>query len=267
MGKISDKTKQKIIDQFHDGKTLGEIALNLGITIMEVGSVLKQFFQSKEDLEEEKRSNLPVYELWQKGKTLKQIALDLGISLDEATILLREQGAKMLESKKATSLSKIKLAKEQLKKAAIQINDGSTLKVVDLLQEALMMEFQQWDLYYGYKEEIRGLCRGPIMEHFEEHAKDEADHIDLLQRYLVSMNVKPTKERHKIPHLEEVTSEKIIALQLKHELEAVEKYKEILNAMGEVNNPLKFEIEGILMKEQEHAQDLQLLIDQRKLEE
>lgn len=267
MAKISDKKKQKILELFHDKKTLAEIALTLGITIIEVSSVLKDYFEDEEARKEEEKSKLPVLELWLKGKTLRLIALDLGISVEEATHLLREQGGKMMESKKAKLQQTLKTAKESLKKAQIQINDGSSLNVVDLLQEALMMEFQQWDLYYGYKEEIRGLSREPIMEHFEEHAKDEANHIDLLQRYLVSMGVKPTKERHPIPHLEEVSSEKIIALQLKHELEAVEKYKQILNEMGEVNNPLKFEIEGILMKEQEHAQDLQLLIDQRIIEE
>ena len=212
MAKISDKRKQKIMSLWHKGKTMGEIAMELSLSIAEVATVIKD--KSPKD---EKTTNANL------------------------------------------SLRKIKEAKKAL--AQIQINDGSSMNVSDLLQEALMMEFQQWDLYYAYKEELKGLSREPIMNHFEEHAKDEADHIDILQRYLVSMAVPPTKQRKPIPHLNQVTPEKIIALQLKHELEAVEKYKEILNAMGEVNNPLKFEIEGILIKEQEHAQDLQLLID------
>lgn len=158
-------------------------------------------------------------------------------------------------------LKRIKQAKVTILKAQNALNDISSYKVANLLQEALMMEFQQWDLYYAYKSEIKGLSRDPVIEHFEEHAADEATHIDVLQRYLVSMSEIPTKNRHPIPTLELAEVENIIALQLKHELQAIEKYKEILNALGDTNNPLRIEIENILIKEQEHAQDLQLYVD------
>jgi len=162
-----------------------------------------------------------------------------------------------------TALSKIRSARLSILKAQVAINDQSSYNVVELLQEALMAEFQQWDLYYAYKSEIKGLSRDPVIEHFEEHAADEASHIDTLQRYLVSMGEVPTKTRHPIPTLESSNIEIIIALQLKHEIQAIEKYKEILNALGDTNNPLRIEIENILTKEQEHAHDLQLYIDKK----
>lgn len=42
---------------------------------------------------------------------------------------------------------KIKQAKRAIKIAQARINDESNYKVADLLQDALKMEFQQWDLY------------------------------------------------------------------------------------------------------------------------
>jgi len=48
-------------------------------------------------------------------------------------------------------------------------------------------------------------------------------------------------------------------MQLKFELEAVDLYKKILGQL-EDTSPLKLEIENILIKEQEHAHDLQLLL-------
>ena len=131
-------------------------------------------------------------------------------------------------------------------------------QVVELLQEALQAEFQQWDLYYAYKAELQGLEREPIADHFAEHAEEEAQHIDILQRYLITMGVQPTKDRRKIPILDNPSIEEIISLQYKFEMDAVRKYQEILRNLEDLD-PLRIEIEDILATEMEHAQDLQLL--------
>jgi len=135
--------------------------------------------------------------------------------------------------------------------------------LINLLQEALRAEFQQWDLYYAYKTELIGLSREPIEEHFADHAEEEAEHIDILQRYLVTMGIQPTKSRESIPTLQNPSMEEIISLQLKFELLAIETYKKILQLVEEVD-PLKIEIENILAVETEHAQDLQLLLGKSK---
>lgn len=133
--------------------------------------------------------------------------------------------------------------------------------VVPLLQKALMSEFRQWDLYYAYKALLMGLSRDPIADHFAEHAEDEADHIDLLQRYIVGMGHKPTVKRLPIPDLESLAIEQIIALQLKFEKEAVKTYQEILQVLDDrPSSALKIDIENLLTKETEHAHDLQLLL-------
>ena len=143
----------------------------------------------------------------------------------------------------------------QIKKAQ------STNYPIDLLQKALRAEYQQWDMYYSYKEELSGQAKDSIAEHFEEHGEDEQGHIKILQRYLVDAGVQPTKQRDPIPQIQG-SVEKFIALQLKHELQAVDLYKEILSKLPE-NDPLRIDIENFLTKENEHAQDLQQLIENK----
>jgi len=159
----------------------------------------------------------------------------------------------------AKTLKKIKIAQEAISDLKVKLTQTDDKPLLPLLQEALKAEFQQWDLYYAYKSMLKGLPRDPIADHFEEHAGDEAEHIDVLQRYIVGMGEVPTVERRPIPTLEEPTIEAIIAMQLKFELEAVDLYKKILGQL-EDTSPLKLEIENILIKEQEHAHDLQLLL-------
>lgn len=132
--------------------------------------------------------------------------------------------------------------------------------VLDLLQEALMGEFRQWDLYYAYKESLLGLCSPSIAADFEENAGEEASHISTLQRYIVGMGERPTVKRHVIPELPKGSKiEQLVALQLKFEREAVELYGKIINKLGE-DSPLKIELENILAKEQEHTHELQTLL-------
>lgn len=133
-------------------------------------------------------------------------------------------------------------------------------EVLDLLQQALIAEFQQWDLYYAYKNRLKGLSRDPLMDHFRDHAQDEADHIDIIQRYIISMGATPTTDRKKIPQLNDESVEDIIQLQLKFEIEAVELYKNILSKIKEEQSPLRVEIENILAVEAEHMHDLQMLL-------
>ena len=159
----------------------------------------------------------------------------------------------------AKALKKIKTAQEAISDLKVKLTQTDDKPLLPLLQEALKAEFQQWDLYYAYKPMLKGLPRDPIADHFEEHAGDEAEHIDVLQRYIVGMGEVPTVDRRSIPILEEPTIEAIIAMQLKFELEAVDLYKKILGQL-EDTSPLKLEIENILMKEMEHSQDLQLLL-------
>jgi len=131
---------------------------------------------------------------------------------------------------------------------------------VPFLQKALVAEFQQWDVYHNYKTQLQGLSRDPIAQHFEEHAKEEAEHIDILQRHLVGMGVVPTTERLPIPQVTCPSIQAIVAMQLEIELAAVDVYEQILTLMADSPTALRVDIETILSQEQEHSHDLQFLL-------
>ena len=97
-------------------------------------------------------------------------------------------------------------------------NEGSILA---LLQFALLGEYQQWDLYTSYASRLKGLSRSEIADEFKDHAEEEQGHIEILQRYLVSLGNQPTLQRKKLPEMSDQASIKdIIRLQLKFEHDA-----------------------------------------------
>jgi bacterioferritin len=132
--------------------------------------------------------------------------------------------------------------------------------IATLLNVALVGEYQQWDLYVAYGNRLKGMARNAVADEFKAHAGEEQAHIELLQRYLVSMGVTPTLQRKPIPELTpEANMRDIVELQLKFEKDAVELYKKILNIIPD-NEPLKLDIESVIVMEQEHVHDLELLL-------
>jgi len=153
------------------------------------------------------------------------------------------------------------LVKDEQEQEGVQEDEGLD-PTSALLQLALVGEYQQWDLYTAYASRLKGTEREPIADHFKEHAGDELGHIELLQRYLVSLGENPTLQRKPLPEMaEDATIEEIVKLQLQYEQDAVNLYKKILNFLPD-NEPLKLDIEAIITKEQEHVHDLELLLKQ-----
>jgi len=142
---------------------------------------------------------------------------------------------------------------------------GEDNSIVTLLQLALVNEYQQWDLYTAYSSRLKGVARQPVAEEFKDHAKEELEHIEVIQRYLVSMGENPTLQRKSLPDMPQGSSIKdIVQFQLGFEQDAVSLYKKILSIIPE-NEPLKLDIENISIKEQEHVHDLELLIKEPTL--
>ena len=164
-------------------------------------------------------------------------------------------------------LTKIKAQDEAFKLIDLEtikpaLEDEGTNPIVGLLQAALLGKYRQWDLYTAYASRLKGEARSPIAEEFKDHAEEELEHIEILQRYLVSMGVVPTLNRKHIPELQEDAPAKdIIELQLAFENEAVALYKKILGVL-DAHDALTLDIETILTKEQEHVHDLELLLQQ-----
>ena len=164
-------------------------------------------------------------------------------------------------------LNRIKAQDENLVLEVME--DAGRENIVDpvagMLQAALIGEYQQWDLYTAYASRLKGEARSPIADEFKDHADEEAEHIETLQRYLVSMGAVPTLHRKPLPALPgEAALEDILHLQLAYEKEAVALYEKMLGMLEE-DQALKLDIENILVKEQEHVHDLELLIQKPAL--
>lgn len=139
------------------------------------------------------------------------------------------------------------------------------MRIIELLQEALAGEFQQWSMYYLYKGLLGGDAKDTLKEHFEEHADDEAGHIDVLIRHLRNLGAMPATDHPKIPDLNDLSWESIVRLQLEFEEKAVNLYERIL---AEIENcqdlkleALKIDLEDILSSEKEHAHDWQEFLE------
>jgi bacterioferritin len=183
---------------------------------------------------------------------------------DQAAATVGDIWFNKMKPHKKTEINKKYKKSNIVKKAIVKLANPLTYpigkEVLNLLQEALKAEFMQWDLYYAYKSQLKGLSRDPIEEHFSDHAEEEASHIEVLQRFIVGMGENPTTERRPIPILKNNNIREIINLQLTYEIEAVELYKNILKLLTDESYPLRIEIENILSQETEHMHDLQLLL-------
>lgn len=140
--------------------------------------------------------------------------------------------------------------------------DNSEIKnmIVDLLKG----EYQQWDLYYTYAEQLKGLGRGAAAGEFIDHADEEAEHIESLTKYLFnSFDAKPEDfvDRLEIEIVSQNNND-IINLMIKYEKLAVDKYKNAIKKCEEIGEEaLRIELENILVKEQEHVNDLEALVE------
>ena len=130
-------------------------------------------------------------------------------------------------------------------------------KIVKLLEDLLLREYLQRDVYETYSYWLFGLSAPGIQKHLEEHMEEEMKHIETLQRYLMYYKGQPLIKRTKIPEIETDIIE-ILQYDLALEVEAVENYTEAIEYLSQDREytSLKVDLENILAQEQEHVHDL-----------
>lgn len=139
-----------------------------------------------------------------------------------------------------------------------------THPIVGLLQIALLGEYQQWDLYTSYASRLKGESRNAISDEFKAHAEEELGHIEMLQRYIVSMGEIPTTHRRPVLDMpKDATVQDIVEMQLSFEKDAVALYQKILNLLDDDRMPLSVDLEAIMALEMEHVHDLELLLESK----
>lgn len=131
-------------------------------------------------------------------------------------------------------------------------------KIIKLLNELLLREYLQRDVYETYGYWLFGYSSSPLQSHLKNHMMEEMEHIEILQRYLMHLGAQPLVERIEIPQIKNPSLRKILEFDLELEDDAVSRYTNAIEFLEDKKEytSLRVDIENILVQEQEHVHDL-----------
>jgi bacterioferritin len=152
---------------------------------------------------------------------------------------------------------------ENLRQGALTPNyEGEATQAIQLLNEALATELICVLRYKNHFYSAQGLAYEPIAEEFQEHAREEMEHADMIAERIHQLGGTPDMDPAKLlerGHSEYKTSTSLIELieqDLLAERIAIESYRELVRFFG-MNDPTSRRLmEKVLAKEEEHATDL-----------
>ena len=136
-------------------------------------------------------------------------------------------------------------------------------KIIDLLNHALELEHGAYVQYLSHAEVVDGINAEPIIARLKEIAGDEKKHQDEFRTLIGALGGVPSMgiaETHPAKSIEE-----ILEVNLKDEKIAVDTYRKILEELkkekgkGYYDHLLEHDVRHILMEEQEHITELELL--------
>jgi len=138
-------------------------------------------------------------------------------------------------------------------------------KLIEMLNSALELEHAAYAQYLSYAELVDGLCAEPVIARLKEISGDEKTHQDKFRTLIgilggtPSMKIAPTKPAKNV--------KQILTNSLADEKHAVDVYKGILcyvhdekGNKGYYAYILDHEIRHVIMDEQEHISELELLM-------
>lgn len=140
------------------------------------------------------------------------------------------------------------------------------IELVKLMNRALALEYAAVIQYRTHAEAISGLNAEKIIERLQEIAGDEEKHAEKFRTLIASyLGGKPAMTLAEVYEATDLS--KILSINLKGELEAIDFYKEIYRKIIDHKNDLPYifeilehEVRHIIMEEQEHVIELKLLI-------
>ena len=139
--------------------------------------------------------------------------------------------------------------------------------VLRLLNEALATEIVCVLRYKRHQFMARGLNAQPVAQEFAEHAAEEQSHADRIAERITQLGGEPNfnpeglATRSHSEYAEGNTLTEMIKEDLVAERIAIESYSEIIRFLGDNDPTSRRMMEEILAKEEEHAEDMQTLID------
>ncbi len=169
-------------------------------------------------------------------------------------------------------LSDIKTLRERARR---HIEDGAVTdeykddrqKVCDILNEALATELVCVLRYRRHHFMAKGVLAQPIKAEFLEHAEEEQQHADEIAERIVQLGGAPNfspdglASRSHAEYVEGETLVDMIKEDLVAERIAIESYTEIVQYLGAKDPTTRRLMESILAKEEEHADELNDLLE------
>ena len=136
-------------------------------------------------------------------------------------------------------------------------------KIIDLLNHALELEHGAYVQYLSHAEIVDGINAEPIIARLKEIAADEKKHQEKFRTLIGALDGVPSMkiaETHPAKSIQE-----ILEVNLKDEKIAVDTYRKILEELrkekgkGYYDILLEHDVRHVLMEEQEHITELELL--------
>ncbi len=159
-------------------------------------------------------------------------------------------------------------ARQHIEKGAVTTGYQADLETVwRVLNEALATELVCVLRYKRHQFMARGLAAQSVAQEFAEHAAEEQAHADRIAERITQLNGEPNFNpeglamRSHSEYQEGTTLTEMIKEDLIAERVAIESYTEMVRYFGEKDPTTRRMMEEILAKEEEHAEDMQTLID------
>jgi bacterioferritin (cytochrome b1) len=137
-------------------------------------------------------------------------------------------------------------------------------KIIELLNHGLELEHGAYVQYLSHAEIVDGINAEPIIARLKEIANDEKGHQEKFRTLIGDLGGVPSVDF--APRHPATTIKQILEVNLKDEKTAVDTYRKLLDELkkekgqGYYDHLLEHEIRQILMEEQEHITELELLL-------
>ena len=156
-----------------------------------------------------------------------------------------------------------KRAREHMEQGAVTGNYGGDLETaVRILNEAIATELVCVLRYKYHAAMATGIASEGVRAEFTEHAREEEEHMDLLVERINQLGGKPNlnpeglTSRAASQYVEGTTLVDMIKENLVAERIAVETYRDMVRYFADKDPTTRLLLEGILAKEEEHANDM-----------
>jgi bacterioferritin len=121
------------------------------------------------------------------------------------------------------------------------------------LNRIISAEYSQWMRYYHYAIVLKGHCRDALAHEFEEHARQELEHVDVVAMRVVGLGGYPTTDMEHPAPLRD--TDEILEELIRREQEGMQLYREVHALCGD-NEGTRQVLEGNMAVEQDHIDEL-----------